>query len=1121
MYKLNSKKKGAQQNIHVGVSLLVAAGDIETNPGPGRKPKFPCGICQRAVKNSDAALECDSCNSWIHNKCSGVTDDSYNLYINMQCFNWICPSCEVLNFASSFFSIDQIDVTNPFDSLSDIDCSQEKFSPRVSSTPINDQKRGGHADTTKKRSFVPKFPNSDCDPNLTNCSSAESETKPKVKPSKTNIRKKTCKGVRVCIINCRSIKRKSALLDAFVALENPDVIIGTESWIDDSIKSSEVFPANFTVYRRDRNINGGGVFIAVKDGISSIERGDLQVDGCEILWCQLSFKNKNDSIFVGAYYRTPDSYKPETLRGLEESLQKLKSGVKVPFIVLGGDFNIPGMEWKVDDVTYPLNRIQSEILNIAQDYNLDQRVDFPTRKDPVTGVENILDLLFTTRPSLIKNVHSNSGLSDHTAVVADVDIKASKTVKAPRIIFRWNDVDETEFVEAVSNLQTDFMDSSPQTCTVEENWNFFKDGLTCIINKLVPQKTARGRPRPSWLTTDLVRQCRKKERCYVKAVKSGSTSDWENFKALQKEVSKQVRGAKRSHLQEMTSTENPRQFWRFINSSRKDNSGVQVLKVNDTNITSDRGKADALANQFSSVFTKASEDDVRPDLPPSPYADMPDIIVSTEGVAKLLRELNTSKAVGPDEIANKALKLAADVIAPILQVIFQQSLDSGILPSDWKKANVTPLFKKGSRSEPSNYRPVSLTSVSCKILEHVIDSQLMKHIENNKILNENQHAFRKGLSCESQLVMTMEDLTNNLDNNITTDIAVLDFSKAFDVVPHGKLIQKLGYYGVRGKVQNWIKAFLTGRLQRVVVNGEASKWHNVESGVPQGTVLGPHLFLLFINDINHAVRGTTRLFADDCLLYNKIQSSADELLLQNDLNTLVNWAETWGMKFNPSKCNIMRVSRKRNRGNPSYSMMGVNLEEKSEITYLGINIQSNLSWNSQTQHAVSKASRILNFIMRNFHPASKTVKEKLYTTLVRPHLEYGSVAWSPHLSKNIAAIEKVQRRAARFVCGDFSKRSSVSKMLADLKWSSLEERRESNQLTYLYKIINNVVFINPPVLKPKISRLRRGNSVQFDEITAKTDTYLQSFLPKTVRKWNKLPQEIVSAPNHNQFRAKI
>ncbi len=500
---------------------------------------------------------------------------------------------------------------------------------------------------------------------------------------------------------------------------------------------------------------------------------------------------------------------------------------------------------------------------------------------------------------------------------------------------------------------------------------------------------------------------------------------------------------------------------------------------------------------------------------------MPDITVSVEGVTKLLKELNTSKAVGPDAIANKALKLAAEIIAPILTVIFQQSLDSGELPADWRKANITPLFKKGCRADPANYRPVSLTSVSCKLLEHIIDSQLMKHLEKHQILNGNQHAFRKGLSCESQLVMTMEDLTSNFDNKITTDIAVLDFSKAFDVVPHKKLIQKLGFYGVRGKVQNWIGSFLSDRLQRVVVNGVTSSWHKVESGVPQGTVLGPHLFLLFINDINKDVHGTTRLFADDCLLYHKIQSPHDEQLLQKDLNTLVDWAGTWGMKFNPSKCNIMRVSRSREPGNPSYTMLGTNLEEKPEITYLGVIIQNNLSWNKQTEHAASKATRILNFIMRNFSPASKTIKEKLYFTLVRPHLEYGSVAWNPYSVKNISSLEKVQRRAARFVCGDFSKRSSVTKMLSDLGWPTLADRRECNQLTYLYKIINNIVFIKPDVLQPKNTRSRRGNNQQFIEITAATTTYIQSFLPRTVRIWNKLSQEAITAPNHMKFRSKI
>jgi hypothetical protein len=178
-------------------------------------------------------------------------------------------------------------------------------------------------------------------------------------------------------------------------------------------------------------------------------------------------------------------------------------------------------------------------------------------------------------------------------------------------------------------------------------------------------------------------------------------------------------------------------------------------------------------------------------------------------------------------------------------------------------------------------------------------------------------------------------------------------------------------------------------------------------------VLGPHLFLLFINDINNAIGGTTRLFADDCLLYRKIQTSADESLLQKDLDILAEWAENWGMKFNTSKCNIMRISRKRDPGEPKYYMLGVNLEEQTEITYLGIIIQSRLGWNRQTERATQKASRILNFIMRNFYFASKTVKEKLYFTLVRPHLEYGSVAWNPYVIQNISSLEKIQRRAAR------------------------------------------------------------------------------------------------------------
>ena len=196
-------------------------------------------------------------------------------------------------------------------------------------------------------------------------------------------------------------------------------------------------------------------------------------------------------------------------------------------------------------------------------------------------------------------------------------------------------------------------------------------------------------------------------------------------------------------------------------------------------------------------------------------------------------------------------------------------------------------------------------------------------------------------------------------------------------MPHQKLLHKIDFDGIRGKTKNWIAAFLTKRLQRVAVNGKFSTWHNVLSGVSQGTVLGPHLFLLFINDIQAAVSGVTRLFADDCLIYRQIITEGDEKLLQTDLDNLIRWASTWGMRFDASKCKTMRISRKRDPGEPAYEMNGERLEATKESTYLGIILQNDLGWGKQTQYAVTKATRVLNFIKINFYMCSKNVKKRL------------------------------------------------------------------------------------------------------------------------------------------------
>lgn len=562
-----------------------------------------------------------------------------------------------------------------------------------------------------------------------------------------------------------------------------------------------------------------------------------------------------------------------------------------------------------------------------------------------------------------------------------------------------------------------------------------------------------------------------------------------------------------------------KRFWGFIKSLRNDSSGVAPLRENGVLKSNASDKAEILNKQFSSVFT-SDTDTVFADLGPNKFNAMPNITVTENGVCKLLKNLNPHKAAGPDAIKPNILKECAVEIAPIFVKLFNMSLSTGMIPSDWSQAFVTPIFKKGEKYQASNYRPVSLTCITCKILEHIVVSNILDHLDKFNILVDNQHGFRARRSCETQLVGFIHDLAQSIQRG-QVDVAIMDFSKAFDVVHHGRLLHKLAHYGIRGDVLSWVGAFLGNRSQRVVVDGATSTMASVISGVPQGSVLGPLLFLLYINDLPASVKSNVRLFADDCVIYRTIHSVQDTLQLQSDLDKLSEWEQKWKMGFNISKCHIMHVSRSRRTINTTYTLHNEPLSVVSQATYLGVEVSSNLSWTPHINKVTSKASQSLGFLKRNIHSAKKPTKVAAYQAIVRPTLEYCSSVWDPYTQKDIDKLENVQKQAARFSTNNYRKTpGTVTNIMTELNWNTLEYRRKTSRLTLFYKMVYDKVDVNPShYLTPYTRQSRHYHHLAYHIPTSTVDYYKYSFFPRTVVQWNTLPSHVVSADSVTGFKS--
>jgi hypothetical protein len=442
----------------------------------------------------------------------------------------------------------------------------------------------------------------------------------------------------------------------------------------------------------------------------------------------------------------------------------------------------------------------------------------------------------------------------------------------------------------------------------------------------------------------------KRDELFQKSKETGKPKIEERYKQYKRKVQCIVRREHNQYIHNMLTdpsakpTDLNKRFWTYVKHRRSDTTGIPAIKTDNKLLTDPKSITDALNHQFQSVFSATSD---QPPTAGSPSSEphMTNLKVKVAGVLNLLRDLNPNKSTGPDGISARLLKETAEVVAAPLTNIYNKSLETSSIPDDWKMANVTPIFKKGDKCKPENYRPISLTCIASKMLEHIVTSHLMKFVEGNNILCPTQHGFRSNLSCETQLVELVADVSKELDNGKEVDACVLDFSKAFDKVNHAKLIRKLETVGVSKQLTEWTAEFLRDRSQAVTLQGTKSEWCPVTSGVPQGSVVGPSLFLLYINDLPSAVRSKVRLFADDTIIYTTTDKSDQ---LQRDLLSLEDWETKWDMKFHPAKCETIRFSRKRSKATTMpYRLHDEEIPLVHSIKYLGVRLQSDLKWHSR------------------------------------------------------------------------------------------------------------------------------------------------------------------------------
>ena len=928
-------------------------------------------------------------------------------------------------------------------------------------------------------------------------------------------------GLKISHINVNGLLNKLLDIKALLFSIKFDILAITESHLSEDISDDEIAITGYKTARRDRNDGrkGGGTVIYFAEYLDAYERQDIDVNNSlEAAWIDVTVASQR--LLVASIYRPPDN--TTFLNQFSSTLDRI--WMKRTNIILLGDFNFNLLP-NAQDTNSSIWKFR-QLLN---KFNLKNVINKATRITDTSTT--LIDLVICSDTSKISHQGvCDLGISDHHLIYAVVNLKRKRQRSTLKTVYDYKKVD-------LDSLRTDFAAAPWSICNIFDDLDDATWAWECLYKDIMKSHIQARRVKIRngslpWMNSSIRKELNKRYKLLLKAQQTPKGSQaWINYKKARNHCNKLLRSAESNYwLSKFNETTSAKDFWKTVRSFEGKRTITNIGPIKDSSgviHSDDTSKAIALNSFFVNVGKSLSKStqDSSVNFPRQSARNnsvsLYDIALNKDLLKSSLKRLKPGKASGPDDISSRELRLIGDAFLDCFMPLAQRSILECKFPSQWKQAQVKCLHKKGSTLDCGNYRPISLLSIPGKLLENVVSQQLDNFLYGSNLISMNQWGFRKGGSPELLLLSLTEQWRLALDESNIIGVVFIDFQKAFDCVNHTVLKDKLHSIGITGSFYDWLLNYLENRKQFVTVNGSNSELLEIDTGVPQGSLLGPRLYSIYSSDLPGATtNASVEMFADDTTAFC-IGKTVDEVLsnIQKAIADLNKWAKDNFMTIHPAKTELMLLSKSKFIGPLQKICLGPNeLSFVSKATCLGIHIDNKLSW---SQHVKSLSKRFSARVkkLKHLKGLDNHILESIYFKGIIPSITYSIALWGS--SKSLQTLEDIHIRAARFI---FNIKESTlnTEVLAKTKWKSLSYIYKKRIATISYQAFYNRAPAGINSLFTKQSPLRNlRDGLKLYVQRPRSDFLRSSFSHRASLLWNSLPVYLKSKPNIVSFKSAL